>query len=58
MINPAFCNVPATIVTVGRLAHTAEEAKAAGCEVFMGKPVDPDDLLAMIRLSLGTHRGN
>ena len=54
--DPSTARVPILALSADHSAHTVQEAKVAGCEVFMGKPVDPDELLKMIRLSFGKLR--
>ena len=51
--DPATARVPIWALSGDDSAHTAQEAKLAGCELFIGKPVSPEELLEKIRMCFG-----
>ncbi len=52
----ATAGVPVLALSAQFSAPNAQEAKAAGCDTFIPKPVNPDELLERIRDSLARKR--
>ena len=46
---PATADVPVLALSAGVFPPTPDRAKGAGCDAFIEKPVDPDDLLEHLR---------
>jgi CheY-like chemotaxis protein len=53
--DPALAMIPAASITASRLTDDRQHALAAGYQVHLEKPVDPDDLASTV-LSLATKR--
>jgi CheY-like chemotaxis protein len=51
--SPQTAHVPVLAITAQGAASDGGRARAAGCEVLLHKPCDPDDLLHHIRRVLG-----
>ena len=56
--DPATASVPVLALSADHSAHAVQEAKLAGCAMFLGKPLTPDELLEKIRISFGIVRGS
>ncbi len=56
--DPATAGVPVLALSADQSAHAVQEAKLAGCDMFLGKPLTPDELLEKIRMSFGIVRGH
>jgi CheY-like chemotaxis protein len=54
--DPATASIPVLALSAQRSLPAAAEAVAAGCEMFLSKPLDPDELLENIRSSLARLR--
>jgi len=50
--DPATCHVPVVVITVHAFEHDRERAMAAGCDVFLAKPLPPSELLAILRRTI------
>ena len=56
--DPATASVPVLALSAQRTMPAAAQAKEAGCEMLLGKPLDPDELLRKIRESFARLRRN
>lgn len=54
--DPRMASVPILAVSAQVYSPAAEDALAAGCDTFLAKPVDPDQLLEQIRCSFAQRR--
>lgn len=54
--DPAIAMIPAASITASRLAEDRHHALAAGYQVHMAKPVDPDDLVSTVLTLVATPR--
>ncbi len=54
--DPRTAQVPILAVSAQVFSPAAENAIEAGCETFLPKPVDPDELLEHIRYSFARRR--
>ena len=54
--DPETAGVPVVAMSSQRTMLTAAQARQAGCEAFLQKPLDPDDLLSTIRVSFARVR--
>ena len=54
--DPRTAQVPILAVSAQVFSPAAEDALAAGCDTFLAKPVDPDELLEQIRYSFAQRR--
>ena len=56
--NPTTAAVPILALSAQRSAPTPAEAQAAGCDLFLAKPLDPVELLERMRQSFARARRN
>jgi CheY-like chemotaxis protein len=56
--DPAIATIPAASITASRLTEDRHHALAAGYQVHMEKPVDPDDLVSTVLTLAATPRDN
>ena len=57
--DPVTAQVPVLAVSANVFPPTPSDALAAGCDVFVPKPLDPDNLIDHLRSALRrTHRGH
>lgn len=56
--DPRTAHVPILAVSAQVFSPAAENAIAAGCDTFLAKPLDPDELLERIRDSFARRREN
>lgn len=56
--DPVTASVPVLALSAQRTMPAAAQAKEAGCEILLGKPLDPDELLKKIRESFARLRRN
>jgi CheY-like chemotaxis protein len=56
--DPAIAMIPAASITASRLTEDRHHALAAGYQVHMEKPVDPDDLVSTVLTLAATPRDN
>jgi CheY-like chemotaxis protein len=54
--DPAMANVPVLALSANGSAATPQQAKDAGCDAFLPKPVLPDELLAHLRAAFARPR--
>lgn len=47
--NPSLCQIPIVVVTSYALSGDDVQAKEAGCDAYLAKPVSPRKLLSKIR---------
>lgn len=50
---PEFRHVPIIAVTASAMPEDEKTAREAGCDGFLAKPIDEDELLATIKFHLG-----
>lgn len=56
--HPATADIPVLALTAQRGMPTAAQARQAGCDMFLQKPLDPHELLDKIRESFSRVRGH
>ena len=54
--DPAMADVPVLALSANGNAATSQQAKDAGCDAFLPKPVLPDELLAHLRAAFARQR--
>ena len=50
---PALCHIPIIAITSHAMVGDEEKARQAGCDDYMAKPIDEDELMAKIRHFIG-----
>ena len=56
--NPETAGAPILALTAQRSSPSAAQARQAGCDLFLQKPLNPDELLERIRESFARARRN
>lgn len=53
----ALADLPVVMVTASVQNHDREQARVAGCDAFLAKPFDPEDLISLVARFVGAPGG-